>query len=100
MDMVSIASQFVDLVLKHGQRVKIKEFSVDETQVLFKIVAAAGFDPKEVKAGKLVGYYRDQDGSNTGKAYSINSICPFKVVSQENNDHYFATGWWLGEESD
>ncbi|TSC92812.1 MAG: hypothetical protein CEN89_442 [Candidatus Berkelbacteria bacterium Licking1014_7] len=29
----------------------------------------------------------------TGETYQINSICPFKVVSREDDDHYHATGW-------
>lgn len=91
MDMAGIASQFVDLVLKHKWS-DVKELSAEEAQALFAIVSAAGFEPKEIVLGKLVGYYRDQDGK-TGETYLINGLCPFKVVSQENDDHYFATGW-------
>lgn len=92
MSTASIASQFVDLVLKRGQWDKVKELPVDEVQMLFATVSAAGFDPKEVVLGKLVGHYHDQDG-NTGETYPINSLCSFKVVNQEDDYHYFATGW-------
>ncbi len=89
-----VATRFVDLALKHEQWEEIKTLPADEMQVLFDTVFAAGFNPKEVTAGKLVGYYRDQEnGSLTGETYLIKSLCPFKVVSQEDGDHYFATGW-------
>ncbi len=93
---IVIATQFVDLILKHQQWSQIKELpslSPDEGQALFAIVAAAGFDPKEVISGKLVGNYRDQDGSNSGVTYPINRFCPFKVMDQESRDDYPATGW-------
>lgn len=92
MNIVSIASQFVDLALKHEWN-EVKTLPADEVQVLFDTVAAAGFDPKKVVPGKLVGHYRDQDGSSTGETYPINGLCPFSVVGQEDGDHYFATGW-------
>jgi len=91
--MARIASQFVDLALKHGQGDMVNELKVDEVGVLFATVSAAGFDPKEIVPGKLIGNYLDEDGSNTGEHYLINRLCPFKVVSQENKDHYSATGW-------
>jgi len=61
--------------------------------VFFEIVSAAGLNPKKVTLGRLVGNYLDQDGSKTGENYPINGLSPFKVVNQEGNDHYFATGW-------
>ncbi len=89
----AVATRFVDLALKHERWNQVKELPTDEAQVLFATVAAAGFDPKKVIAGKLVGRYRDQDGSSTGETYPINSLCPFKVADQEDDDHYLATGW-------
>jgi hypothetical protein len=88
----SIVSQFVDLALKHKWD-KINDLSVDEVQILFATVSAAGFELKEVVFGKLVGNFRDQDGSKTGATYPINGYCPFKVIDQEGKDYYFATGW-------
>ncbi len=93
MNIVNIASRFVDLALKHERWDEVKTLPANEVQVLFDTMVAAGFDPKKVVSGKLVGHYRDQDGSSTGETYSINSVCPFKVVSQEDDDYYFATGW-------
>ena len=93
MDIVSITSRFVDLGLKYKRWDEVKTLPADEMQALFDTVSAAGFDVKKVVLGKLVGHYRDQDGSSTGETYPINGLCPFKVVSQEDGDHYFATGW-------
>ena len=87
-----IAASFVDLALKHDWG-KVKELPTDEIQTLFATVSAAGFEPTKVVLGKLVGHYRDQDGSSTGETYPINSSCPYKVVSRDGNDHYHATGW-------
>ena len=91
--MNTVASQFVDLVLKHERWDKVKELADDEVRVLFAVVSAAGFEPKAVVPGKLVGHCLDEDGSRTGETYPINKLCPFKVVSQEGGDHYFATAW-------
>lgn len=88
-----IAEKFVDLVLAEKQGDKIKEFTSEEAQIFFNIVSIAGFDPKEVKPGKLVGYYRDGDGERTGETYSINSLCPLKVIREDGDHHFFATGW-------
>ncbi len=93
MDIVSIASRFVDLALKYKRWDEVNELPNNEVQVLFEIVVAAGFEPKCIVLGKLKGNYLDQDGSRTGKTYPINSLCPFKAVNQEGGDHYFATGW-------
>jgi len=89
---VIVATQFVDLVLKHNWG-KIKDLLADEVQVLFDIISAAGFEPREVVLGKLVGYGRDQDGSRTGETYQINELCPFMMVGQEDNGNYSATDW-------
>ena len=92
MKTTEIAALFVDLALKHDWS-KIKELPADEVQILFATVSAAGFEPTKVVPGKLVGHYRDQDGSSTGETYPINSTCPYKVVSRKGDDHYFATRW-------
>ncbi len=82
----TVASRFVNLALEYEWG-KVKKLSDDEVQVLFATVSAAGFEPKVVIPGKLMRYHRD------GETYPINSLCPFRVVSQEDGDHYFATGW-------
>jgi len=90
----AVAIRFVDLALRYKQWDEIQTLSEDEVQILFDTVSAAGFDPARVVPGKLRGHYRDQDGSSTGETYPINGLCPFKVVSgDEDGDHYFATGW-------
>lgn len=92
--MTETATAFVDLALKYREQWKeIKHFPSDEVQVFFAIVSAAGFDPKKVVPGKLVGHYFDEDGRSTSETYPINILCPFKVMDQEDSDHYFATGW-------
>src|SRR3989344_78869 len=88
-----VATQFVDLALKHERWGDVETLPADELQVLFDTVSVAGLDPATVVPGKLVGNYRDQDGSSTGETYPINGLCPFKVVGREGSDHYFATGW-------
>jgi hypothetical protein len=88
-----VATRFVDLALKHKRWDEVKTLPADQIQILFDTVSAAGFNPKKVAPGKLVGHYRDQDGSSTGETYPINGLCQFKVVGQEDGDHYFATGW-------
>lgn len=88
-----VAARFVDLSLKYERWGEVKTLSADDVQVLFDTVSAAGFNPKKVVLGKLVGSYCDQEGGSTGKTYAINRLCPFKVVDQEDDDHYFATGW-------
>ena len=90
---IGVATRFVDLALKYEQWGEVKTLPVVEMQVLFDTVFTAGFNPKKVVPGRLVGHYRDQDGSSTGETYPINSLCPFKVVSDEDCNHYFATGW-------
>ncbi|HBB37497.1 MAG TPA: hypothetical protein DCZ86_05905 [Candidatus Moranbacteria bacterium] len=95
MKTTEIAASFVDLALKHDWS-KIKELSADEAQILFTTISAAGFEPTKVVPGKLVGHYRDQDGSSTGETYPINGYCPYKVINRDGDDHYHATGWLEG----
>lgn len=96
METANIATSVVDLALRHDWS-KVRELPVNDVQVLFATVSAAGFDSKAVVPGKLSGNYRDQDGRATGETYPINELCPFKVVGQEDDgddyDNYRATGW-------
>jgi len=92
-DVVNVAMWFVDLALKYKPWDGIKALPADEIQILFETVSIAGFDPKKIVHGKLVGYYLDQDSSRTGETFPINTLSPFKVVGQDNDDHYPATGW-------
>lgn len=90
---MDVATRFVDLTLKYKRWDDVKTFPTDEVQILFETVSAAGFNPKRVVLGKLRGDYLDQDGSATGETYPINGLCPFKVLNQKDESHYFATGW-------
>ncbi|MFY9462176.1 MAG: hypothetical protein WAP51_03165 [Candidatus Sungiibacteriota bacterium] len=92
MKTTEIAASFVDLAIKHDWG-KVKKLPADEVRILFATVFAAGFEPSKVVYGKLVGHYRDQDGSSTGETYSINSFCPYKVIGRDGDDDYHATGW-------
>lgn len=92
-EIMDVATRFVDLALKYKRWDDVKTLPADEVQVLFETVSAAGFNPKRVVLGKLRGDYLDQDGSRTGETYPINSLCPFKVINQKGEGHYFATGW-------
>jgi hypothetical protein len=87
-----VATRFIELALKHECWSEIKGLPASEIQILFDTVSAAGFNPKKVMPGKLVGNYLDQDGSRTGETYPINDFCPFKVL-REDGDDYLATGW-------
>jgi hypothetical protein len=92
-----IATKFVDLALKHmsllGKVGVLPSITPNETQTLFAIVTAAGFNPKEVRSGKLTGNYHDENGRCTGVTFPINRFCPLKVINQEDRDDYAATGW-------
>ncbi len=88
----AIATKFVDLILKYQDSWQvITELPENEMSVFFLIVRTVGFEITEVKEGKLVGHYHDQDGI-TGKTYPINKLCPFKVVNKDR-DNYNATNW-------
>ena len=62
-----VATRFVDLALKHMHWEEIKTLPADEVRVLFDTVSAAGFNPKIIKPGKLVGHYFGQDSSTPTK---------------------------------
>lgn len=64
-----------------------------EVLVLFEAVSVAGFNPKEVVPGKLIGDLLDQSGGRTGETYKVNSLCPYKVVAEDGEDDYAATSW-------
>ena len=51
----AVATQFVDLVLRHERWGGITELPDDEVQVLLATVSAAGFEPKAVVPGKVKG---------------------------------------------
>lgn len=90
-----VAKQFVELVLKYDKKEWQTTFALptQEMTILFSVVLAAGFEANEVIVGKLVGHYHEQDGGPTGETYPINSVCPFKVMSEGGENHYKATGW-------
>jgi len=85
----SIEIRFLDVVttiMKDSTLVPYVE------KVLQELVVAAGFGPVQITQGKLRGDYKDQDGSKTGQTYPINHY-PFKVITEEGEDYYAATGW-------
>ncbi len=89
-----IARSFVNFVAR-GDYLnwrRISGLSADEVMILFNIVAAAGFEPKKVIRGKLLGHCREQGGGETGETYLINTYCQYKVVNQDGDDQG-ATGW-------
>jgi len=88
MDTVSIASRFVEVALRHNWD-EVGKLPDNEVQVLFETVVAAGFEPKSIVPGKIVGGHI----RGTDRTYPINKFSPFKVVGQGGNDHHFATGW-------
>ncbi len=92
-DFALVAEHFVNLALRPCIWDDATEFPPSYVAVLLEIVTTAGFEPKSVVFGKLKGKYKEQDGSNTGEIYPINSLCPYKVVADDGSDDYLATGW-------
>ena len=83
-DNTLIAELFVDLLDSHRQAwTNNTELPRHEMQILFEVVATAGFNPKMIILGRLV------DEGN----FTINRFCPFKVIDQKGKDDYLATGW-------
>ena len=90
---VLIEERFVNLALRPNIWGNAVELPESDVAVLLETVTAAGFEPKAVVPGRLHGDYRDQDGSRTGETFPINELCQYKVVAQEGDDDWFATGW-------
>lgn len=89
-----IVNLFIELVSKYNKNQSDKiQSSLEDEQIVFELVSAAGFRASHLTIGHLLGNYIHQDGEATGETYKINSHCPFKVISHSNNDYYFATGW-------
>lgn len=96
---LEVATKLVELALKYkDQWPGLKELEQEELQVLFDAVKAAGFEPKSIVPGQIIGYYLDKSGNKTKDIYQINAFCPFKVICQNAvyrfvKNHDFATGW-------
>lgn len=90
-----IADLFVDMVFKYknGSRGDKTQPTIEELQIIFELVSAAGFKVSNVNIGNLIGNYVLQDGEKTGDTYPVNKSCPFKVIDLNSEDYYFATGW-------
>lgn len=89
----TMVEQFVDLV-RCGAWRKPEIISTSDIHNLFLLVEAAGFNPKMIVEGKVTSGYIEQDDPNREwHEYTINSLCPFKVVRQDDSDDRFATGW-------
>lgn len=93
---LEVATRFAELVRKYENWNKVSVLSEQETRTMLDLLYAAGFEPRSVAPGRLVGHYLEQDGSRTGETYPINSLYPFKVVDQACEDDYMATGWLEG----
>lgn len=92
-DVQAVAAAFVDMALSHGRCEGDVALEETEVQVLFRTVVAAGFEVSAVVPGRLLGHYRDQDGSATGETYAINALCPYKAQDEDGTDHTPATRW-------
>lgn len=102
--MISLAEQLVDFAAKYcwmnnGElmiRNEENKFVRAATQeidasILFAVVCAAGFEPLKIVPGIAYGNCYEE-GEFTG-TYPLNKSCPYKVVSQEGDDHGVATSW-------
>ena len=92
METRDIAIPFINLARDYNWQ-KVNALPAGEVQILFRVVSAAGFEPKEIILGKLIGHHREQGGGSTGETYPINTLCPYKVVDQDGADDLLATGW-------
>lgn len=93
---LSVATKFVAMMLKYGKAWRITKDTLptpEEFEAIREVVAAAGFEPREIIFGKLFGDYLDQDGSVTGEKYAINAFSQLTVIGQDGKPHDFATGW-------
>lgn len=84
--------RFVEFVRLETWLSSDQKLSAFGTETLEKVLILAGFNPGQITIGKLLGNFMDQDGP-TGEHFTINSICPFKIVRADNKDDYLATGW-------
>lgn len=92
-----IAARFVDFVRSKDEPWQgVTEFPPEVVRIFADTISAAGFDPHTVVAGTAIGHYRDQDGSRTGETFLINTLCPFKVVTDKGGDYVVATEWLNG----
>jgi len=88
------SADFVDAIsLGYAVEMRGDNFSYLSKMRMFAILTQAGFEPKAIESGKLNGNYLDQSGHATGETFEINPHFPYKVINQENEDDYFATGW-------
>ncbi len=93
MDTRVIATSFVDFVLERDNWKEVEEMSENGIRIIFDVFTAAGFKPKQIVFGKLRGKYMRQGNEETGETYPINQSCPMKVIGQDGNDDFRATGW-------
>jgi hypothetical protein len=94
MSIEGIATDFIE-VARHLRNAKSDDPTPPAAYVqsLLDTVTAAGFKPKMLELGILKGHYADGEGRRTDHTFNINSLCPFKVVREDETDDYFATGW-------
>lgn len=74
------------------QTKNIQDLGSDDLVFLQSLLETAGFDLKEVVAGRLERNYLDNDGP-TGERFAINTMSPVKVVATNGDDYCLATGW-------
>jgi len=92
MNTANIAAAFVGLTQKH-QWSNGGKLSPEEVSILFAAVSAAGFELSDIVVGQLRGNYSDGCGGSSEKTFAINGTCPYKVIRNDGEDHYRATGW-------
>lgn len=81
---------FVAFAYTHGS--KDRTLTKEESELLIRILNAAGMEAQDVRPGVLRGHWLEQDGSKTGETYSVNSTFPF-IVAGPNGVHAYFTGW-------
>lgn len=90
---IDLARKFVDLSLKCSDWNGSVRLSDEEIQVFLQTVQSAGFEATSVVEGKLLGTYRDCDGSYTGETYVVNKQCTYKVIGIDGKGDHRSTSW-------
>lgn len=90
---IAVATRFVDIALKNPDMDSLTTLPNHQIQILFDIVSEAGFKPKKIALGFLFWHYFNKNGILTEEIYQLNTLCPFKVVNQNNENNLIATYW-------
>jgi hypothetical protein len=84
-----VANDFIVLVKTYDWSKGAEPYSEDKAQVLYRLLSAAGLNPKEVVPGRA----HFSEWNICEELVIVNHLCPFKVIDQNGEDDYAATKW-------